>query len=86
MIFCEEEEERTSKEASVLGTASAVRPNFWPIVSETFSLVLLFCISSINVEVLFELLAATLKRVHGREVNNQVLHGICPNASVASIV
>ena len=25
MIFCEEEEERTSKEASVLGTASAVR-------------------------------------------------------------
>ena len=42
VIFCEEEEERTSKEASVLGTASALRPNFWPIVSETFSLVLLF--------------------------------------------
>ena len=34
----------------------------------------------------FELLAATLKRVYGREVNNQVLHGICTNASVASIV
>ena len=42
--------------------------------------------SSINVEVLFELLAAILKRVYGREVSNQVHHGICPNASVASIV
>ena len=43
-------------------------------------------ISSINVEVLFELLAAILKRVYGHEVNNQVPHGIYPNASVASIV
>ena len=29
---------------------------------------------------LFELLAAILKNVYGREVNNQVHHGICPNA------
>ena len=34
----------------------------------------------------FELLPAILKRVYEREVNNQVPHGICPNASVASIV
>ena len=27
-----------------------------------------------------------LKRVYGREVSNQVHHGICPDASVASIV
>ena len=44
------------------------------------------CISSINVEVLFELLAAILKRVYGREVSNQVHHGMCSDASVASIV
>ena len=92
--ICEEEEERTSKKASVLGTASAVRPNFWPIFPTCF---LWFFFSynpsticykdiRINVEVLVELLAATLKSVYGRDVNNQVLHGICPNASVASIV
>ena len=79
-----EEEERTSKKAWVLGTASAVRLNFWPIISQAFSLVLIilrkFVIKT------FKLLAVILKRVYGREVNNQVLHGMCPKASVASIV
>ena len=34
---------------------------------------------------LFELLATTLKSVHGREVNNQVLHGICPQKFEATV-
>ena len=101
MIFCEEEEEeRTSEESIGFGYGFCSKTEFlanrFPDVFSGSSFLIILRQFGIKTFVslyffnkcrgVIRVARRHLKRVYGREVNNQVLHGICPNASVASIV